>query len=67
LEGHVLSFDDKIEMDFGGEEFAMLPAPTGVAPARDKKKIKDPKVCEHLRCSIPFFASSWCRHCSSPT
>jgi hypothetical protein len=39
-------------MEFGGEEFGLLPATTGIPPARDKIKIKDSKVCEHLILSI---------------
>jgi hypothetical protein len=31
-------------MEFAGEEFALLPATRGVPPARDRNKAKDPKV-----------------------
>jgi hypothetical protein len=35
------------QMEFAGEEFASLPATTGVPPARDRNKAKDPKVSGH--------------------
>lgn len=46
-------------MEFAGEEVVLLPGTTGTPPARDKNKIKDPKV-RHLGIKLELSASRVC-------